>query len=262
MKLTEQETAELFRAMTARRERGEDGLDRDLTDCLDEELLVRAGANELSAQERERVAAHIAGCSDCAREYRVARSMRPFGAAARAELGSRFPIWQSVAAAAAVACIVLTLLWRNDGGDLRRELAVQQQELTRMRAALAAARVRPLPALHPMAAPVTPQLGVTIVDLDADGSRGATAAPSIIARPKGTGDIVLILHLPAEIRAPAQIEMSGANGAMWQDTLSSGIEGGTVTLSLPRALAPPGNYTVRVRSGKSEATFPFRVTDR
>jgi len=254
MKLTDEQTAELYRDLTVRRERG--------PDCLDDDLLVRAGANKLRAGEREALAVHIANCSDCAREYQIARSMRPFGAAARAELGSRFPTWQALAAAAIAACAVLTFAWRNETGDLRRELARQRQELASTRSMLAAVRLRPVPTVvHDVAFP-TPRLGGPIVDIDPAGTRGTAQAATLIAAPKGTDEIILILHLPEEIRAPAQIEMTGANGGIWRHTIGGGIESGTVTLSLPRAFAPPGAYTVRIRSPKGEATFSFRVTDR
>ena len=48
---------------------------------------------------------------------------------------------------------------------------------------------------------------------------------------------------------------------IWRETLRD-IESGAVTLSLHRDFVPPGDYTVRVRSGKAEATFLFRVTER
>lgn len=253
MKLTEHQTAELYREMTARRERG--------PDCLDDDLLVRAGANDLGARERETVAAHIARCSDCAREYRIARSMRPFGTAARAELRSRIPAWPALAVAAVIALVVFGFIWQNDSRALRRELVQERRALASARKTLAAERMRP--AAPPLAPPLmTPQVGVPIVDLDADLTRGSASSPTRIAIPKGTNEFTLILHLPGGIRAPAHIEIAGANGVIWQDMLRSGIESGLVTLSLHRDVTPPGRYAIRVRSGKKEASFPFLVTDR
>ena len=54
MKLTDDDTAALYREMTARRQRG--------PDCLDDEILLRAATNDLGSADRERIAAHIARC--------------------------------------------------------------------------------------------------------------------------------------------------------------------------------------------------------
>jgi hypothetical protein len=246
MKLTEHQTAELYREMTARRERG--------PHCLDDDLLVRAGANDLGARERETVAAHIAGCSDCAREYRIARSMRTFDTAARAELRSPIPVWPALAVAAVIALVVFGFIWQNDSRSLRRELVLERQALASARKTLAVERSRPKPVFLPPA----PQIAVPIVDLDADSTRGAASAPMSIALPMGTNQFTLILHLPGDIRTPAQIEIEGAKGVIWRDTLQR-FESGAVTLSLHRDFAPPGDYSVTVRSGKAKAKFAFRV---
>ncbi len=251
MKVTEKEAAELYRSMTARgRQRG--------SDCLDDDLLLRVSTNDLRAPERERIAAHIAQCSDCAREYRVARAMRPFETDARSTLGRRAsPWWAAAAAVLAVAVAGATVWqWAARIGDLRREVAAQQQELSKARRALALQRTR----VH-SPAPPQPQLAVPIVDLDPEPTRGAAAPAPTIEVPKGTDEFTLVLHLPGGIRLPAEIEIDNAGGAVWRGTAER-TDSGAVTLALHRALIPAGDYTIRVRSGQRQATFPFRAIYR
>src|SRR5437867_3678976 len=135
MKLTQKEAAALYRDATARREHG--------PECLDDDLHLRASTNDLSPSERERIAAHIAQCSDCAREYRVARAMRPFGADARAALGPPFPRWWAAAAAAIVTITIVAYAWQTTTTlrDVRRSLALQQGELAHTRRELALTRL-------------------------------------------------------------------------------------------------------------------------
>ena len=71
MKLTDEEMKALYQAQTVRSARGG-------ADCPPEETLARAAAGDLSSIERERVADHLMGCADCAQEYRLARSLKPW----------------------------------------------------------------------------------------------------------------------------------------------------------------------------------------
>ena len=250
MKLTETETAALYREMTARRDRG--------PLCLDEDLLIRAASNELGAAEHERIAAHIAQCSDCAREYRVARALRPFGAETRAALGPRTLPWWVAAAAAIVTITIATYAWRTAGTirDLRSDLALQSRELANARRTLATTRAQIRSVLPPR-----PQFGVPIVDVDPEPARGGTPAIASIDVPKGTDEFALVLHLPDGVRAPAEIEVVDAKNALvWRATLPRAES--TVTLTLTRGLVASGTYTVRVRSGQRQTLFPFRVTYR
>jgi anti-sigma factor RsiW len=67
MKLTESELRALWQQHTARSNTSS-GV------CLSEELLLRAGLDELTVAERQQLAAHLSGCADCAEEYRLARA--------------------------------------------------------------------------------------------------------------------------------------------------------------------------------------------
>jgi hypothetical protein len=70
MKLNSEELRDLYQRETARSNR------RSASDCLTEDLLARAVTGELDQSERERVADHLATCSDCAKEYRSIKSIR------------------------------------------------------------------------------------------------------------------------------------------------------------------------------------------
>jgi anti-sigma factor RsiW len=71
MKLTSEELKSLYQEGTSR------AADRH-PECLTAETLMRSAAGELSATERTRVADHLGSCSDCAREFRLARELKPW----------------------------------------------------------------------------------------------------------------------------------------------------------------------------------------
>ena len=70
MKLNSEELRSLYQQETARSNRRSD------SDCLTEDVLARAVAGELDQSERERIADHLATCSDCAKEYSAAKSIK------------------------------------------------------------------------------------------------------------------------------------------------------------------------------------------
>jgi len=70
MKLNSEELRRLYQRETARSTR------RSASDCLTEDLLARAVAGEMNESERERMADHLATCSDCAKEYRAIKSVK------------------------------------------------------------------------------------------------------------------------------------------------------------------------------------------
>jgi hypothetical protein len=74
MKLTSEELRQLYQQHTAR--------SGQRSECLAEELLVRAAASEYAASERARVADHLVSCADCAQEYRKLRALTSWAAQA------------------------------------------------------------------------------------------------------------------------------------------------------------------------------------
>jgi hypothetical protein len=71
MKLTDEEMKQLYQQQTTRTVRRQ-------TECLSAEMLMRAAAGEISQPERERLADHLIACSDCAQEYRLVESLKPW----------------------------------------------------------------------------------------------------------------------------------------------------------------------------------------
>jgi hypothetical protein len=75
MKLNSEELRSLYQRETARSNRRSD------SECLTEEVLARAVTGELGQAERERIADHLVTCSDCAKEYRAAKSIKSWAKA-------------------------------------------------------------------------------------------------------------------------------------------------------------------------------------
>lgn len=59
--------------------------------CLSSDLLVRAGEDKLSAEERTHVASHLASCADCAEEYQIALSAKEWAVASADRHAAAFP---------------------------------------------------------------------------------------------------------------------------------------------------------------------------
>jgi len=84
MKLMTDELKKLYQQRTTRSARRQ-------AECLSEETLLRATMGELSQAERERVADHLMACSDCAEEYRLIRSLKPWAEQVAAPSGEPAP---------------------------------------------------------------------------------------------------------------------------------------------------------------------------
>ena len=90
--------------------------------CPDAGALVAASLGELAAAEREAVAAHLAGCSACAEEYRLLAELRPVveratgavpspGRAAADSFWTRLSLaWRAAAAVVLVAAVATVAL--------------------------------------------------------------------------------------------------------------------------------------------------------
>jgi len=167
------------------------------------------------------VVSHIAQCSACAQEYRIARSFRRL----EAPPARRLP-W--LVAAAAVIVIAILLIRRP----------------------------APVPAPVPAPAPAPerivqrapePQIGTPIVDLET-AVRGAEPDITINASSLFT----LILHLP-QPTTHADLELLDASGRVtWRGAWSAAKPESSLTVTLT---APDGDYTLRAGA----AAFRFRV---
>jgi hypothetical protein len=220
MRLTDADLRQLHAEMTAPADRSR---------CLPEDLLLRAGEGRLGGAEKEMVANHIAQCSACAREYRVAVSMRPL-----LEKRDRRPFAFALAAAALLFVVLLPLLW----------LTWNRQ------------RNPVVPPVTMAAEPVRPNLDAPIVDLDTDVVRGpGTAVPTIIV-PPGADVFTTILHLDEEVRGAVALSIEGP--VRWSGTWTAREPAAVVTMTLHRRQFPAGEYVVRAHSG----SFRFRVEYR
>jgi hypothetical protein len=219
MKLTERELQQMYQKMTGPSSK---------VGCLDEDALIRAATGQMSAADREGVVAHIASCSDCAREYQIARGLRPLRGDRPAV--ARFPL----AAAAALVIAIGALMWM---------FVAPQRPIPSGAPALLPANTGP--ARRDAGAPLT--LGTPIVDLDADVRRGSADVPSITA----SKFITLILHLPDGTKAPLEIDLDG--GA----TQRASAAGDSVTVTLESVA--PGPHTIHVRAGERVIDFHFHV---
>lgn len=78
MRLTEQDLKEIQQLHTARSERGAEN-------CVSEDVLIRAVSKQLDRDEQKNLVNHLRRCSDCAREYRIVRSLKPWSETVAAE---------------------------------------------------------------------------------------------------------------------------------------------------------------------------------
>jgi hypothetical protein len=257
MKLSERDLEQMYRSMTSRH-------GRQLDDCLSEELLTLAASDDLDDARRVGVVAHLTACSDCARYYRIASSIYGICSASR-KVAVPGNLWWSVAAAAAITLISAALIWtvvalrRSD-----RTIAQLAERIESQRAQIESARQRPAPppstdTRSVIAEVIRPQLGVPIVDLDADLSRGANAVPAI-AVPSTSDVFTLILHLNEVRTAPLDLALADKRGTvLWRDRLAPDPESSEINLALNRRAVPPGIYSIDVRSATRKMTFRFRV---
>jgi len=140
------------------------------------------------------VVSHMARCSACAREYRIARSFRKLEPPRR-------PTWLLAAAAVVVAILASLLLFR---------------------------RPAPVPEKIVLRAP-EPQIGTPIVDLET-ALRGG--ADNVIDVPAGASLFTLIVHLP-EPMTHADLQLLDTAGRVtWRGTWSAPRPESSLTLTL------------------------------
>lgn len=235
MKLTEQELKNLWQQDAAR-----DSAAR--ANCLSDELLLRAGLNELTEDERQQITDHVTGCADCLEEYRIARAANDWAKDIGVEhdrqsvqpirlrpgrwrsffdlTGFGYPAIAALAAALLIvaAVSVWTVKLRLENQTLQAKLNQQQEERN-----LAAARQANESQQHAeqllasnqilatenfrlkeeLDALSNPQIETPIIDVDAANTTRGEATPATrVEVPNATAFFTLILHLSKEPSSP------------------------------------------------------------
>ena len=119
---------------------------RNGAECPGQESLMKMARNALPLREREAVVAHLARCSDCARDYRIAKSLAPWAeetaAVPRRESEravSPFAIAAAVAIAVSIPLAVWMFLSRTASSrtidQLYAEIALRDREIRVLRMA-------------------------------------------------------------------------------------------------------------------------------
>jgi hypothetical protein len=241
MKLTHSDLRTLYRSgtgMPARR------------DCPSGETLARAAAGQLSHDERDLMADHIAVCAECADEYRLTTPVKAWAREAGLEQArSRYVL--PYAAAAAIGFVALSLggwSWlelrstRRTLDEATARATQYEREATTLRAAN-----------DQLAAPV---LNAPILDLaPRDATRGhdatATNREQRLMVPAHASAFTLILTTTNNATR-YDVEISDAAGtAIWAGRGLERGRDGSLTLLLPRKLVPSGSYRVRLKAPDS-----------
>lgn len=268
MRITESELTALMRH--------DRDLDRD--DCLDAETLALLAAGELSDPRRAAALDHVALCSDCAEEARLATIVTAPPAPAAAAATIHRPAFTPAGAFAIAASLLLPLLgvlaWQWN--EIR---ALQQTIDTGLVVTSARPRPAPVPAtntapdLAPRVAALEaeirglsqPQLNPAIIDLESDYLRGGQTSTSVVV-PPGAEFFNVILTVARETTYPDYaIEIRDRSGAViWRGAGARRSDYGTFAVALPRRMFPAGRYELRIvgRRGASEETlqeFPVDI---
>jgi hypothetical protein len=235
MRVTEEDLRRLYEEST---------VPRDAAECPDTGLLIRAAAKRLGEAEREAVSGHIARCSECARAYRVARTMRPL--TDHTPRSRRAYAFAAGAIAATLLLFLPAMIWFT---------RLREQD----RATIAALERRPVAVAVSTPVPVDdftrPQLDAPIIDLDSDVTRGTESAASVVV-PANVDLFTTILHLDAPAR---EIDVTIDGPAQWTGSWQAANPTATLPLTLHRKGYPSGAYVVRVRAGGRESIYRFRV---
>jgi len=268
MKLSEKELKELYQQQTTRSNRGE-------ANCLSEQELLRAATGELSQSERERVADHLVVCSDCAREYSIASSLKPwseqFGKTERKQK-IFFPssVSYAIAASLLLLCLALTgwiisLREQNHRAteSLNQQLAERDRALAAAKESLAETRrqleggsgrseqyEKQIAEQNQIIAELSqPQINVPINDLDPKASiRGSQAGITTVKVPPGANLFTLILNTTDEQSFPNYgLEILDQSGKLiWSGDRLRKTESNNFTVALTRRLFPVGQYRIKL----------------
>lgn len=280
MKLNSEELRDLYRGETARSNR------RSVGDCLTEDALARAVAGDLDQSERERVADHLVTCSDCAKEYRVIKTVKawadenagartiPFPVAVNGKhraTRSSFYFPYAVAAASLVLSLALGALlvskWRENRRfvaevnnrhheDPAAALAESRRLLEKESAArrvaeeeLAKREAAEKSSQRPKQSS-TPEANVPLIDLNPRDAGRGDQSPKVAAvqLSPNTNLFTLILNLGGEDTSRSySLEVTDRNNrTVWITRDLRKSPYNNFTVAMRRGLFPAGEYRLKI----------------
>lgn len=292
MKLNSEELRSLYQRETARSNRRSD------SECLTEEVLARAVAGELDQAERERMADHLASCSDCAKEYSAAKSIKAWADENAPARPIPFPeprrrrlyLPYAIAASLLVVSVLLGVLLISKSRENQRLVAEAnnrhtaettesrrlleettrraEQESAARRAAEeelarrdAAAKSTILPKRS-----VTSQANVPIIDLNPqDGGRGnQNPTAATVQLSPDTDLFTLILNLSGEDSSrDYSLEITDRNNrTIWTTRNLRKSPYNNFTVALRRRSFPAGEYRLKIyglRDGRRQLIEEYAI---
>jgi hypothetical protein len=242
----------------------------DRTGCPSSEALARAAEGGPTGAAPA-IVDHLAGCADCALEYRVASALKPWAEGAAASLDMRrrrsgtrvLPLALPASLAACLALVGWVVALHQREGRLEARLAEARPLTIPAAPGLAAA---PAPSVAP--AEPQPIPNVPLVDLFPRGAtRGSgTSAPVLDA---GASSLVVLILNVREPQAGATyaIEIVDARGQRAWSTENVRAGGDPLTLAVPSRLLTDESYQVhlyRLRAGRRvpDEQYDFRLRRR
>jgi hypothetical protein len=242
---------------------------------------------------------HVSECSACAGEYHLLHPLLDWGAEVRRALSAstrpglaRIPGWlfgrvspgYALAAIAAIALLIAPAAMIRSVADsqsmnrqLEAALAQQQGEIAAARQVVAnlegrlaretAANTQDRLSMQQLAQLPTPRLDVPVIALDPAFEGLVRGAPELrrITRPPDAPSMSLVLNIPPlQSRSTLEVEVMGSDGGIrWAGRTQRQEGDASVTLTLPAAGFPPGEYVIRVLDvGRGQAilgTYPIAV---
>ena len=248
----------------------------DRSTCLTDVEWARLLSKEAATTERARAADHISSCTACADEYRLLKPLQSWvtdvervlssGDAAHANRWTSWRAWLSpprlaFAVAAATLLLVTQAVMLSRLVESTRETAQLEGQLAQHETALAATQTA-LSVLQDeqrrnseaqaelQKRLATPQLDIPIVELEPQPGgtvRGADDRAIVTTTPDAP-TVTLVLNLPPIVsRSTFEVEVADKGGQVrWTGRTSRDQDGAALTLSLPAAGYPPGEYVVRL----------------
>jgi hypothetical protein len=221
---------------------------RSRRDCPSSETLARAASGDLTEDERRQIADHLGSCADCAQEYRLAISVKPWAESVTpAPTRPRFIGQLPTLAAAAVVIVSLSLgAWSYLALQRERERARQAQGLADRTGQEAIALRRDLDLLS------QPQPDMVVADVfPIDANRGdRVIREQIISIPAGARWFSIILSVAeAAPDQPHTLEILNEAGArVWEGGGLHRSRYNSFTIALPRTLMAEGRYRFVLRT--------------